>query len=108
MSKPWAWRFGKWCGASSFFAPVICLLVTTAFAIFVELHPPPPPPGPEEQARIEEARRVAAQEREARESWERFQKHCTELRDKKIVDLTTRDAGELQECGDKVPFFMLR
>ena len=92
---------------------VILLLILVA--IYEQLHP-------EERLRREAEYRVnaekkeaerkaqveAEQERAAQEALEKFQKHCDELRDKKIVDLTTRDVNELRDCGEKAPAFMPR
>ena len=52
-----------------------------------------------EAERREQSQRNAAEKE--RKAWKRFQKHCEELREKKIVDLTTNDAKELRQCGER-------
>lgn len=48
----------------------------------------------------EKARWIVEQQRQAAiASWYKFQKHCNDLRNKKIVDLTTNDETELRLCG---------
>jgi hypothetical protein len=48
-----------------------------------------------------EKREAEQRERSERKALERFQKHCEELREIKIVDLTTNDANELRQCGER-------